>query len=64
MLLTHWIRRAASRAACTVGNSNAIRTAMIAITTRSSISVKPLCLIGTSVASPQKVRDDHDVRGR
>src|SRR4051794_2295688 len=41
MLLVHWARRAASRAACTAGNSRAIRTAMMAITTSSSISVKP-----------------------
>src|SRR5215467_6105483 len=41
MLLVHWARRAASRAACTAGNKSAINTAMIAITTRSSISVKP-----------------------
>ena len=40
-LFMHCARRAASRAACTAGNSNAIKTAMIAITTRSSISVKP-----------------------
>ena len=37
----HWMRRAASRAACTAGKSIAIKTAMIAITTKSSISVKP-----------------------
>src|SRR5581483_11814028 len=40
-LLTHCERRAASRAAWTAGNSRAIKTAMIAITTSSSISVKP-----------------------
>src|SRR5438270_6318579 len=40
-LLVHWARRAASRAACTAGRSSAISTAMIAITTRSSIRVKP-----------------------
>src|ERR1700712_1980208 len=40
-LLTHWARRAASRAACTAGRSRAIRTAMIAITTSNSMSVKP-----------------------
>ena len=34
-------RRAASRAACTAGNSRAINTAMMAITTSSSISVNP-----------------------
>jgi hypothetical protein len=38
-LLTHCARRAASRAACTAGKSNAIKTAMIAITTKSSIKV-------------------------
>ena len=41
MLFVHWMRRAASRAACTAGNNRAITTAMIAITTRSSMSVKP-----------------------
>ena len=41
MLFVHWIRRAASRAACTAGNRRPIRTAMIAITTNNSISVKP-----------------------
>src|SRR5215813_13938355 len=40
-LLTHWARRAASRAAWTAGNSRAISTAMIAMTTSSSISVNP-----------------------
>jgi len=37
----HWARRAASRADWTAGRSSAIRTAMMAITTRSSISVNP-----------------------
>src|SRR5215210_7302776 len=41
MLLTHWARRAASRAACTAGRSRAINTAMIAMTTSNSISVNP-----------------------
>ena len=40
-LLEHCMRRAASRAAWTAGNNIAIRTAMIAITTNNSISVKP-----------------------
>src|ERR1700679_399624 len=40
-LFLHIVRRAASRACCTAGNSNAIKTAMIAITTSSSINVKP-----------------------
>ena len=35
----HWMRRAASRADCTAGRSKAISTAMMAITTRSSIKV-------------------------
>src|SRR5262249_56482836 len=41
-LLRHCIPRAASRAACTAGKSRPINTPMIAKTTRSSISVKPL----------------------
>ena len=40
-LLTHWARRAASRAACTAGNNNEIKMPMMAITTKSSTSVKP-----------------------
>src|SRR5262245_22095909 len=40
-LLVHWARRAASRADCTAGSSSAINTAMIAITTSNSMSVKP-----------------------
>ena len=49
-LLTHWARRAASRADCTAGNKRAIRTAMIAMTTSSSISVnaRNLCWIHTN----------------
>src|SRR5271157_1451805 len=42
-LLVHCARRAASRADWTAGSNREIRTAMIAITTRSSMSVKPLC---------------------
>src|SRR5262249_40093733 len=45
-LLTHDDRRAASRAACTAGRSRAISTAMIAMTTRSSIKVKPRLRMG------------------
>src|SRR5271166_3583579 len=41
MLLRHWERRAASRADWTAGSSRAISTAMIAMTTSSSIRVKP-----------------------
>jgi hypothetical protein len=40
-LLVHWARRAASRADYTAGSKSAIKTAMFAITTKSSISVKP-----------------------
>ena len=40
-LFEHWARRAASRALWTAGNSSAARMAMMAITTNSSISVKP-----------------------
>src|SRR5262245_52641781 len=36
-----WVRPAASRTFCTAGSNSAIRIAMIAITTRSSISVNP-----------------------
>src|SRR5262245_49766078 len=39
MLLLHFMRRAASRAACTAGNSSATRTPMMAITTSSSTKV-------------------------
>jgi hypothetical protein len=35
------MRRAASRADCAAGSNNAINTEMIAITTSSSMSVKP-----------------------
>jgi len=37
----HWMRLAASRLACTAGKSSAIKTPMMAITTSSSINVKP-----------------------
>src|SRR5579875_2109421 len=40
-LFWHWARLAASRTFCTAGKSKPTRTAMIAITTNSSISVKP-----------------------
>src|ERR1035438_9705087 len=41
MLLMHCKRAAASRTFCTAGTSRAIRMAMIAITTSSSINVNP-----------------------
>src|SRR5262245_7436344 len=37
----HWARRAASRADWTAGSNRAMSTAMMAMTTNSSISVKP-----------------------
>src|SRR2546421_7179053 len=40
-LLLHWLRAAASRTFCTAGTSRPIRMAMMAMTTSSSISVKP-----------------------
>src|SRR5438270_13413465 len=40
-LFWHLVRAAASRTFCTAGSSRPISTAMIAITTSSSISVKP-----------------------
>jgi hypothetical protein len=40
-LLPHDIRRAASLAACTAGNSNPTITPMIAITTNNSTNVNP-----------------------
>src|SRR3954471_24384057 len=53
-LLVHWARRAASRAAWTAGSKRAIRTAMIAITTRSSIRVKPRRLKPIPLISEKK----------
>src|SRR5215468_36905 len=51
-LFVHWARRAASRAAWTAGRSKAIKTAMIAMTTRSSISVKPRRLCDMARPTP------------
>ena len=45
----HEIRRAASRAACTAGSSRAMSTAMIAMTTSSSMSVKAFLLMAYPV---------------
>ncbi len=42
MLFRHCDRRAASRAICTAGNSSAMSTAMMAITTNNSMSVNPV----------------------
>src|SRR5438067_881337 len=41
MLFWHFRRLAASRTFCTAGSSRPIKTAMMAITTRSSMSVNP-----------------------
>jgi hypothetical protein len=44
-LFVHRSRDAASRTFCTAGSSRPIKTAMMAITTNSSISVKPPRLV-------------------
>jgi hypothetical protein len=41
MLFVHWTRLADSRAAWTAGRSNPINTAMIVMTTSTSMSVNP-----------------------
>ena len=41
-LFLHWVFRADSRADCTAGSNMPIRTAMIAITTITSMSVNPV----------------------
>jgi hypothetical protein len=51
-LLRHWLRRAASRAAWTAGSNSAINTAMMAMTTKSSISVNP-DFLGLGMTVPQ-----------
>src|SRR5215471_2774213 len=60
-LLVHCARRAASRADCTAGNNRAIRTAMMAITTSSSIKVKPReaerLFMAMSLEKKRKMRD-------
>src|SRR5579884_2462512 len=47
MLLVHWMRAAASRTFCTAGTSMPTRMAMMAITTKSSISVNARLLLDT-----------------
>ena len=49
-------RRAASRADCTAGSKSEIRTAMMAMTTSSSISVKPRRDCDLRSCSDQKMR--------
>src|SRR5262249_27785540 len=56
-LLTHCDRRAASRAAWTAGSSRAISTPMIAMTTSSSIRVKPF---RRDIRCPPEEKDDRD----
>jgi hypothetical protein len=55
-LLMHCARRPASRAACSAGKSSAINTAMIAITTSSSISVKPPRYMAFLLRDPSALR--------
>ena len=62
MLFLHAVRRAASRACCTAGSNNAIRIAMMVITTNNSISVnardRRLALLSehvTSISAPDKM---------
>src|SRR4051794_35841980 len=62
-LLTHCDRRAASRAAWTAGKSRAIRTAMMAMTTRSSMSVKPRLRMRQLLAGLD-ARNDGKAEGR
>ena len=50
-LFVHCACRAASRADCTAGSKSEIRTAMIAITTSNSISVKPRRVVGIRLCS-------------
>src|SRR5262249_19571005 len=65
-LLMHWARRAASRADCTAGSSRAIRTAMMAITTSSSIKVKPRLRIGqiSKEKGSERIGTDHGSSNR
>src|SRR5262245_57318616 len=65
ILFTHWARRAASRAAWTAGSRSAISTAMIAMTTRSSMRLKPRRRIGLSLtALPRWKREGWDEEAR
>src|SRR5262249_50799335 len=59
------MRRAASRADCTAGSSKAIRTAMMAMTTSSSIRVKArLTLESMGTPCAVKKRDRKAARSR
>src|SRR5262249_44651407 len=55
-LLTHWVRRAASRAAWTAGKRSAMSTAMMAMTTSNSISVNPRTRRSVMVPPRRKTR--------
>src|SRR5262249_1882088 len=61
MLFVHWMRLAASRADWTAGSRSAISTAMIAITTSSSMRVKPV-LEFVDIWHPFHVVTDHEER--
>src|SRR3954464_9253891 len=57
-LLRHWTLAAASRTFCTAGSNRPMRMAMMAMTTSSSISVKPprLVRVMVSVLSDDAIR--------
>ena len=58
MLFWHDMRAAAARTFCTAGSSRPMRTAMMAMTTRSSISVNPRRDFGDGMTRPPRVADD------
>src|SRR4051794_10114531 len=59
-LFTHWFLRAASRAACTAGSVIDASTAIIRITTNSSISVKPARFTVVSRLPAGAIRGDRE----
>src|SRR5262249_9585862 len=65
-LLAHWVRLAAARTFCTAGNKRAIRMPMMAITTKSSISVNPrrvrMAPSGIPIASTPRVPNGYNER--
>src|SRR5437899_6344008 len=56
------MRRAASRAACTAGNSNATSTPMMAITTSSSTSVEADLFMSQSLPNEKNKNDNYQPR--
>src|SRR5207249_3728221 len=68
MLFWHFDRAAASRTFCTAGSNRPMRTAMIAITTRSSISVKPrdrhLRVVVRTMRGTSEGNDDPEIAWR